>query len=235
MEWDELPRLFPTLAEPERWLPLLRAHSSLLTDAEPHTRVTSVSPQEAVQRHYAESLEIWRISLNSLAAVPESVVDVGSGGGFPGLVMACVAPGTTFHLVEPLQKRARLLEAMAASLELSNVHVYPQRAEDAGRGDLRASAQMVTARAVAKLSELLEYTVPFAEVGGLLLFAKGSGLPDELAVAGTAMRVLHCRHLSTVSMRPEISDAVRLALFEKTAATRALYPRRAGTPGKQPL
>ncbi len=235
MEWDELPELFPTFGDSERWLPLLRTHQELLTEAEPHTRVTSVGPAEAVQRHFAESLETWRISIDLFGSVPASLIDVGSGGGFPGLVMACVAPGSTFHLVEPLQKRARLLDAVANTLGLSNVHVYPQRAEDAGRGPLREHAEMVTARAVAKLPELLEYTAPFAKVGGMIVLPKGSGLPDELEGASAAMRILHCGHRSTVAMRPEISEAVRLAVFEKTAATRKLYPRRAGLPGKQPL
>ncbi|MGE0599473.1 MAG: 16S rRNA (guanine(527)-N(7))-methyltransferase RsmG [Dehalococcoidia bacterium] len=235
MDWDELPGLFPSLPDPERWLSLLRRHLDLIAAAEPHTRVTSVAPEEAVQRHYAESLETWRIGVEALGRTPGTVVDVGSGGGFPGLVMACIAPETTFHLVEPLQKRARLLAAMANDIGLSNVRVYPLRAEDAGRGELRESAAMVTARAVAKLAELLEYTVPFAAVGGMVVLPKGSALATELEDAAGAMEKLNCNHRATVAMRPRVSEAVRVAVFEKTSATSSMYPRRAGVPGKQPL
>ncbi|MGE3073309.1 MAG: 16S rRNA (guanine(527)-N(7))-methyltransferase RsmG [Dehalococcoidia bacterium] len=235
MEWDELPGLFPMLPEPARWLPLLRRHLELIVAAEEHTRVTSVAPADAIQRHYAESLETWRIAVEASGSMPATAVDVGSGGGFPGLVMACITPGTTFHLVEPLQKRARLLEAMASDLGLSNVRVHPQRAEDAGKGPLRDAAPLVTARAVAKLAELLEYTAPFAAVGGLVALPKGSGLAGELEHAARAMEKLSCRHLGTWQMRPEVSDSARVAVFEKTAMTGSVYPRRAGVPGKQPL
>ncbi len=235
MIWDELPALFPSLAEPERWLPLLQAHLDLVSRAEGHTRVTAVAPGEAIQRHYAESLETWRIALEASGAIPDAVVDVGSGGGYPGLVMACVAPQTRFALVEPLQKRARLLEAAADELALTNVAVYAQRAEDAGRGPLRESAGLVTARAVAALPALLEYTVPFAARGGAIALPKGSALPAELAEATNAMAQLGCEHETTVAMRPAISEALTVALFRKVATTPQRYPRRPGVPRKRPL
>src|SRR5687768_4359610 len=122
MQWLDLPILFPEFEDPERWLPLLQRHQELLDDAAPAVRVTSVSAAESIQRHYAESLEIWRIAL-AAASAPALVADVGSGGGFPGLVMACVTAASHFALIEPLQKRARLLESIAASLGLQNVEV----------------------------------------------------------------------------------------------------------------
>ena len=84
MNWDELPGLFPALAEPERWLPLLKAHLAYIAEAGEHTRVTAVAPDDAIQRQYAESLETWRIAVEALGAAPPEVVDVGSGGGYPG-------------------------------------------------------------------------------------------------------------------------------------------------------
>lgn len=235
MIWDELPALFPSLAEPERWLPLLQAHLTLVSRAEGHTRVTTVPPDEAVQRHYAESLETWRIALEANGAIPDSVVDVGSGGGYPGMVMACVAPQTRFALVEPLQKRARLLQAAADEMGLTNVAVYAQRAEEAGRGPLRESAELVTARAVAALPELLEYTVPFAAQGGIIALPKGSALPGEFAAATNAMAELGCEHEGTAAMRPVISEALAVVFFRKVAPTPQRYPRRPGVPGKRAL
>jgi 16S rRNA (guanine527-N7)-methyltransferase len=90
-------------------------------------------------------------------------------------VIAAVEPDTPVTLVEPLKKRARLLDAMAQALGLANVKVEALRAEEAGRGPLRESGHLVTARAVAPLAELLEYTVPLARVEAHLVFARGAG------------------------------------------------------------
>lgn len=235
MNWDELPGLFPALAEPERWLPLLKAHLAYIAEAGEHTRVTAVAPDDAIQRQYAESLETWRIAVEALGAAPPEVVDVGSGGGYPGLVVACVAPETRVSLVEPLQKRARLLEAVASALGLANVEVFAQRAEEAGRGRLRETATLVTARAVAALPELLEYTTPFARAGGIIALPKGSAMAGELAAATSAMRELGCEPMDSVAMRPAISKTVSVALLRKVAGTPERYPRRPGVPGKRPL
>lgn len=235
MNWAKLPALFPCFEQPGRWLPLLERHHTLLEGAATHTRVTSVPAAEAVQRHYAESLEIWRLLLAATPADPELVVDVGSGGGFPGIVAACVSPGIRFALVEPLKKRARLLEQLAAELGLETIEVHPLRAEEAGRGPLRDRATIVTARAVAELSELLEYTAPFAADGAVIGLPKGSALQAELATVRKACHVLGCQFLDAVPMRPEISETLTMALFRKSGVTHRTYPRRPGMPHQQPL
>jgi 16S rRNA (guanine527-N7)-methyltransferase len=235
MEWSELPGLFPGLPDAGRWLPLLERHATILKQAETHTRVTSVAPEDAVRRQYAESLEIWRIAVEATGADPAQAVDVGSGGGFPGLVMACAAPRTNFVLVEPLQKRARLLEDAALLLGLENVQVLGERAEDAGRGPGRGSASLVTARAVANLSELLEYTAPFAAPGGSIASAKGSGWEAELRASERAQALLSTRFVRRVAMRPAISENVSVLLFEQEREVGPAYPRRAGIPHRRPL
>lgn len=235
MNWSELPGLFPALDSPARWLPLLQRHHELITAAAAHTRVTSVAPEEAVRRQYAESLELWRIMLDQFAVPPARVVDIGSGGGYPGLVLACVAPATHFDLVEPLQKRARLLRTAADELGLANVNVHPLRAEEAGRGPLRESADAVTARAVAELRELIEYAAPFGAPGALLVFAKGSALEDELAAATNAVHELAVEWVATTPMRRAVSEQVRIATFRRRGALSERYPRRPGVPSKRPL
>lgn len=232
--WDRLPVLFPGFPAHDRWLPLLRRHAELIEAAAPRVRVTAVPADEAVRRHYAESLELWRIVLARHDA-PRVLADVGSGGGFPGLVIAAVAPHVTVHLVEPLQKRARLLEEMARDLELTNVTVHAVRAEEAGRGALRDATDVVTARAVAELRELLEYTAPLAAPGALLAFPKGSGLDAELEAAWNAMQTLGAELAGIEPMRPEVSETLRVVTFRKTGSTPAAYPRRPGIPGKRPL
>jgi 16S rRNA (guanine527-N7)-methyltransferase len=233
LDWGALPALFPSLAEPERWLPLLERHWALLQEAAPRVSVTSVAAGEVVQRHYAESLELLRIIEGE---GPISVlVDIGSGGGYPGLVIAAVRPEAEVHLVEPLRKRARLLEEVAAAMGLSRVTVYAQRAEEAGRGRLRGTAAAVTARAVAELSELLEYTAPLASDGGLIALPKGSGFDAELAAAEPAMAALGVEFETAEAMRPEISGTLRVGLFRKRGGTDERYPRRPGMPAKRPL
>jgi 16S rRNA (guanine527-N7)-methyltransferase len=235
MFWDDLPPLFPGFEASAHWLPRLRRHLEIIEANSARTRVTAVSADEAVRRHFAESLELLRLAEEFQGAPFESCADVGSGGGFPGLVIAAVRPALVVHLVEPLQKRARLLEELAGALDLPNVTVHPVRAEDAGRGSLRASAGLVTARAVAPLRELLEYTAPLAIDGGLLALPKGSGFETELSEATVALVELGLEVAAAIPMRPAISTTVRIALFRRRGQLSTRYPRRAGVPGKRPL
>lgn len=233
LAWAELASLFPCFEDPGRWLPLLERHAGLVAAAAERVRVTAVPAEEAVRRQYAESLELLRLVLPMMA--PGPVADVGSGGGFPGLVMAGVLPDRDVHLIEPLRKRARLLEEMVEALGLANVTVHPERAEEAGQGALRDSCGFVTARAVAALPELLEYTAPLAAPGAVLAFPKGSSADEELLGAARAMELLGCAFEASMTMRPEVSETVRVVALRKLAPTAAAYPRRPGVPGKRPL
>ncbi len=233
LDWDGLRVLFPEFEDPGRWLVLLRRHAALLEQAAPRVRVTSVPPELAIRRHYAESLELLRILLQETTAA--SVGDVGSGGGFPGLVMACLLPGAAFHLVEPHKKRAHLLQEMCDALELTNVTVFPVRAEEAGRGPLRDSLPLVTARAVAATRVLVEYTAPLVAAGGMILLPKGSGFQDELIAAGGAISALNCRLERVVELRPEISPHAVVVVLQKLNETPLRYPRRPGMAEKRPI
>ncbi|MXW26633.1 MAG: 16S rRNA (guanine(527)-N(7))-methyltransferase RsmG [Dehalococcoidia bacterium] len=230
LPWETLPELFPDLEEPERWLPLLREHAELL--AATPVQTTTVKGEEVVARHFAESLEAYR-----LAGAPEAgrAVDVGSGGGFPGLVMAAVAPGIEVHLVEARKKRAELLAELAERLGLSNVTVSGERAEEAGRGPLRDGADLAIARAVAPLPVLLEYLAPLTAPGGTIAAVKGSRGESELTEAEAAIEALNCEHTATEAMRAEVGGRMRVLLFRKTGPTPPRYPRRPGIPRKRPI
>ncbi len=230
LTWESLPDLFPDFEEPGRWLPLLRRHAALLAEAP--VRTTTVTGAEAVGRHYAESLEAYR-----LAGAPRegAVVDVGSGGGFPGLVIAAVAPAAELHLVEARQRKAELLRELAERLGLGNVTVHGERAEAAGRGGLRERGALALARAVAPLPVLLEYMAPLVARGGTIAAVKGSRTAGELGEAEAAIDALHCEHTATETMRAGIGGRMRVLLFRKNGATPARYPRRPGTPGKRPI
>ncbi|KAA0224627.1 16S rRNA (guanine(527)-N(7))-methyltransferase RsmG [bacterium] len=233
LTWEALPGLFPELNEPGRWLPLLQRHAALVEAAAERVRVTAVGAADAVRRQYAESLELLRIA--ELAGRAERVADVGSGGGFPGLVVAAVRPDARVDLIEPLKKRAVLLGEMAEELGLRNVAVHAERAEDCGRGPLRDRAGLVTARAVAELRELVEYTAPLAAPGGLVALPKGSSLPGELEATGRALEELGCEVAAIHRMRAVISEMLSVVLVRKVGSTPERFPRRAGVPGKRPL
>jgi 16S rRNA (guanine527-N7)-methyltransferase len=233
MSWSDLPDLFPGYAAPETWLAKLQKHADLVAAASPQVRVTAVDAHDAIRRNYAESLELLRIML-ATRDVP-AVVDVGSGGGFPGMVIACVLNDRPVHLVESLRKRGTLLTAVAEALGLKHVTVHPARAEEAGRGPLRDAVPIVTARAVAELRELLEYTAPLAATGGSLFFPKGSIIEDEIAAAGNAMDLLQCEVRGRTKMRAEISPVLTVLCLEKVGTTPERYPRRPGMPAKHPL
>lgn len=238
--WDTLPHAFPSLEQSERWLPLLKRHAQLLLESAARVSTTSVDDADVATRLFGESLETLRIILEHQRGRANDaqilhVVDVGSGGGFPGLVFASVMPSWQLTLVESLQKRASLLEEIAAELKLDNVAVVASRAEDAGRGPLRDTADLVTARAVAALPELVEYTAPFARTGGQIALPKGSRLTNELADARRAMQELQVSLTAQVRCRPEVSATPWTLLLTKEAATPARYPRRPGIPRKRPL
>jgi len=195
--------------------------------------LTAVGPAEAVRRNYAESLETWRIACGS--GVPSLAADVGPGAGFPGLVAAAVSPACRFHLVEPLKKRARFLVVAAEELGLANVEVHPVRAEEAGRGSLREVADVVLARAVAALPELLEYAAPIASLGGRLVLPKGQAARSEVVAAEHAAAVLGVVLVGIQPMRSEVSDTPWVVVYRKAAPTPGAYPRRAGVPAGRPL
>jgi 16S rRNA (guanine527-N7)-methyltransferase len=231
--WQALADLFSGLVTGAA-LEAMRQHASLVETLNARANLTAVTGPEAALRHYGESLELWRIASES-AGVPDTVVDVGSGAGYPGMVFAIAAPDTRVVLVEPRQKRADGLRGMAATLGLRNVEVLAERAEDAGRGALRGSAELVTARAVAALPVLLEYTAPFARPGGWLAFPKGSGAEQEMAEAGEAASALGCGEPSIVPMRAAISETIRVVRYRQLTQAPDRYPRRAGLPAKRPL
>jgi 16S rRNA (guanine527-N7)-methyltransferase len=136
---------------------------------------------------------LWERHLLNCAVVHEaiphgaSVIDVGSGAGLPGLVLAIVRPDLQLHLVEPMLRRTTWLEDAVRQLELSDVTVHRGRAEEMW-GDL--VAPVVTARAVAPLAELARWCLPLVDAGGVMLALKGSSAPEELARDRDAVRRL---------------------------------------------
>ncbi len=153
-------------------------------------------PDVAWERHLLDALTL--VPLLDEVPAGARLVDVGSGGGIPGLPLAIARPDIDVVLVESTQKKAAFLEAVAEALGLANVTVRAERAEQLLRGQLAGAFEVVTARAVARLAALVPLTVPFLAPGGLALLVKGQRAEEELAEAGPLLARHRATHERTV-------------------------------------
>ncbi len=183
--------------------------------------------QEAWNRHVVESLR-----LTPLIQSPRNLLDVGSGGGLPGMILAISRPDILVSLLEATAKKAKFLEETSKSLGLKNVNVICERAEIAGAptSRWRENFEVVTARAVAPLRTLLELTLPFLKINGTLMAIKGQKAELELAEADNAQKRLHSRLLKSVRQ-----PSATVLLITKDMQTSKTYPRRSGEPKHNPL
>jgi 16S rRNA (guanine527-N7)-methyltransferase len=216
----------------------LGRYLALLLETNKQFNLTAVKdPDEAWTRHILDSLTL----LPLLAELPEGarVIDVGSGGGLPGIPLAIVLPHLKFTLLEATGKKAEFLRSAAEALGLKSVNVLLARAERAGQADShREKYDAVVARAVGPLAVLAELTVPFAKVGsetasesaGRVLLIKGQKAEEELAAAKQALYELHVAHSGTID-----TPTGRIVVLEKRRKTPAKYPRRDGEPKKAPI
>jgi 16S rRNA (guanine527-N7)-methyltransferase len=154
-------------------------------------------PAQAWERHVLDALTL--VPLLAEIGAGSRLVDVGSGGGLPGIPIAVARPDLRVTLVEATQKKAAFLSAVAAALGLAGVSVRAERAEQLGAGELRGAFDAVTARAVGRLATLVPLTAPFARPGGLVLLVKGQRADEELAEASRVIEEQRCAHEKTVA------------------------------------
>lgn len=176
-----------------------------------------------------------RTTLSPNAAL--RAIDVGSGAGFPGIPLKIVWPNLRLTLLEATGKKAHFLEHIVARLGLSGVTVVNGRAEEVAHDPAHREAyDLVMARAVAELPELLEYTLPFARRGGWVLAPKGSAAPAEALASEVALnRLGGCLHRLIPMEVPGLAETRYIVTIEKVAVTPREYPRRPGVPHKHPL
>jgi 16S rRNA (guanine527-N7)-methyltransferase len=222
----------------ERWQLPAGAATSLerllgLLAEDPEAPTAVADPLEAVEVHVADSLTA--LELDRFRSVPD-LVDIGSGAGFPGLVLAIAMPGTRVDLLESSQRKCAFLARVVDALDLPNVDVICSRSEHWAAGEGRERYRAATARAVAPLATLVEYAAPLLQTGGLLVAWKGRRAADEESQAVAAARELAMRPLPAVKAEPFAGSRSRhLHGYEKVAPTPARYPRRAGMAKKRPL
>lgn len=215
-----------------------------LTEWNRRANLTAITGYEETQiRHFLDSLTVCLAFESSDSAVRDSLpginrmVDVGSGAGFPGLPLKLAFPGIELHLIESVGKKVSFLEYVSALLGLEGVSVHQERAEAlARRPELRESFDLALVRGVARVSVLLEYTLPFCRVGGRTIAHKHGGLKDELDGAHFALSELGGRLAGVHPVAVEgLTDSRVVVAFDKRAPTPDRYPRRVGIPAKRPL
>jgi 16S rRNA (guanine527-N7)-methyltransferase len=202
-----------------------------LVAAEPSSITAVRDPAQGVDVHVADSLVALELPQVRDA---RRIADLGSGGGFPGLVLAIALPDAHVALVESVGRKAAFLQAAIERLELSNAEAVQARAEDWPEG--LGAHDLATARAVAPLSVLVEYAAPLLELGGSLVAWKGARDDAEEADGRAAAVALGMDDLATRPVRPFASARDRhLYLSSKVSDTPPEYPRRPGMARKRPI
>ena len=188
---------------------------------------------EVLVKHFADSLSICTIIPDNV----KSVCDLGTGAGFPGIPMAIAYPDLQFTLIDSLNKRIKFLQEVVDALGLSNVTLVHARAEEAGRNKLyREQYDLVVSRAVANISTLSEYCLPLVKVGGYFISFKSGDIEDEIKQSGKAISKLGGKLQKPVLFNlPDTNISRSFLVIDKEKSTPKAYPRKAGTPSKEPL
>lgn len=203
--------------------------------------------EEAWTRHILDAMTLMPVLAEAQIEGDAGlrVLDVGTGGGLPGLALACVLPDASFTLLDATEKKCAFCRHAAKELGLERVRVVHARAEGAAHdrgvrqdsggtsrreGAMRGAFDVVVSRAVGRLATLAELTVPFARVGGLCALVKGARAEEELVEAKASLHLLHATHAGTVE-----TPTGRIVVLEKRRETPRLYPRGNGEPKRKPL
>lgn len=214
----------------------LAEYLAALLKANERFNLTAIrEPDAAWRRHIIDSLTILPV----LDDLPENarVIDIGTGGGLPGMPLAIARPDLKIVLMDSTGKKTTFLEECAAQLGLSNVTVLHTRAERAGQDpDHRSQYDVAICRAIGVMSELLEYAMPLLKVGGRLLAMKGPKAEQELEVAGDALTILGAGSVQVIEAYPEGFELNTVIVeVTKDQPTPDEYPRLPGIPHQSPL
>jgi len=194
-----------------------------------------IEEEEVYLKHFYDSLTLARYL--DFEKEPLTICDVGAGAGFPSIPLKILYPHLEVTIVDSLKKRINFLDILVDELDLDNVHLYHERAEDFGQNKtFRNAFDIVTARAVANMSVLAEFCLPLTKKEGTFAAMKGSTVSAELNTAKDAIKTLggKTQKLETFDL-PEDAGERSIILVNKERKTPKKYPRQAGTPNRKPL
>ena len=199
----------------EEKLNKLDKYYDLLIEWNNKINLTAITePKEIILKHFVDCATINKF-------IDENkVLDIGTGAGFPGIPLKIINEDLEITLADSLNKRIKFLDIVIETLELNKIETIHSRAEELAKNKkYRESYDIVVSRAVAALNVLLEYTTPFIKVGGKVICMKGNNVEEEIKESKNAIKIL----------------GTKLLPVEKMKNTPAKYPRKAGTPAKEPL
>jgi 16S rRNA (guanine527-N7)-methyltransferase len=208
-----------------------------LIDWNSRINLTAITdPNEVQLKHFIDSLTVG-LALPNPLFTGYKLIDVGSGGGFPGLPLKIAFPQIDIVLLEATNKKAEFLKHMVQYLALENVTIVSYRAEEAAHlPEYRGQFDVAVARGLAGMSVLVELTLPFCRKGGYLVAQKKGRIHEELEASIKAIEVLGggCPQIRSIDI-PEFTDNRYLVIVEKLTDTPHYFPRRSGVPNKRPL
>ncbi len=197
--------------------------------------LTGITEYEEVnEKHFLDSVSIVKtLDLNTI----ETVIDIGTGAGFPGIPLKIVFPHLKIVLLDSLNKRIQFLNRVIEELNLEDISTIHGRAEDfAKQTGYREQFDLCVSRAVANLSTLSEYCLPYVKVGGSFIPYKSGEIDDEVESAKNAVHLLSGKIKNIIKFKlPETEIGRSFVIINKTNNTPRKYPRKAGLPAKEPL
>lgn len=210
-------------------------YRKLLVDWNTKMNLTGITETEEVYiKHFLDSLSPFKLPYIQNG---DRIIDVGTGAGFPGLPMKVLNRSLTLTLLDSLNKRVQFLNTVSESIGLQAVECIHGRAEDYGKNpEYRETYDVAVSRAVANLSVLSEYVLPFVKVGGYFIALKGPDVQAEVDQAVNAIETLGGRVKETHEfVLPGTDITHSMVVVEKIKETPKKYPRKAGKPSKSPL
>lgn len=239
MELEEFTKIFNNYLEKlnltltEEQIEKFYNYMNLLIEWNKKINLTAIiEPKDIILKHFIDSLTIIKYIKEG-----ETIIDVGTGAGFPGIPLKIAREDLKITLADSLNKRINFLNEVINKLDLKNIETIHTRAEELGKNKkYREKFDIATSRAVANMSTLSEYLIPFIKVEGKCICMKSSDIDTELENAKKAINILGCEIESKDKFNLPNSDLGRSGIIlRKVKNTPSKFPRKAGTPAKEPI